>query len=298
MHPLVRVGHLLREQSYQFTTITPLSHERVNARPGNERARSIRDVFGWSRPFDEPLLPPQILNALREADAVEESAGALKSRVRFSTYQDLIFVHSSFPTTESDAVFFGPDTYRYLNLLRNLAPAGQRAVDVGCGSGAGGILIARRCKRVVLADINHRALEYARINAGINGIQNVEICESNVLGGVNGSVDLVVSNPPYLVDDTKRVYRDGGGRFGEALSAEIVRQSLTRLSAGGRLILYTATAVVGGQDTFHTAVEPLIRGHTLAYREIDPDVFGEELERPAYRDADRLAVISLDLTID
>ena len=32
-------------------------------------------------------------------------------------------------------------------------------------------------------------------------------------------------------------------------------------------------------------------GCTMAYREIDPDVFGEELERPAYRDVERIAAI-------
>ncbi|MGZ8853315.1 MAG: SAM-dependent methyltransferase, partial [Thermoanaerobaculia bacterium] len=58
---LVRLGRLLRDSGYRFTTITPESHARVNRRAGNERARSLRDVFGWSRPFDASLLPPAML---------------------------------------------------------------------------------------------------------------------------------------------------------------------------------------------------------------------------------------------
>ncbi|HKO58673.1 MAG TPA: class I SAM-dependent methyltransferase [Thermoanaerobaculia bacterium] len=288
--PLVRLGRLLRESGYRFTTITPASHARVNARPANAEARTVRDVFGWSRSFSADVLPTEMLELLCDADAVTEENGALKSRVRFSTDGDLLFVHSAFPTTEGDAVFFGPDTYRYLQLLRRMKPRAKRAVDVGCGSGAGGILIAPHCGSVVLADINQQALRFAEINAAINGVENIEIVDSDVLRDVQGDYDLIISNPPYLIDDAERLYRDGGGRFGEGLSVEIVRQSV-----GTRLILYTATAIVDGVDTFRAAVEPLAAGRRFRYEELDPDVFGEELERNVYASVERIAVIALEL---
>ena len=260
----------------------------MNARAGNERAKNIGDVFGWSRPGAENVLPDDMRALLHEAGA----------DVRYSTADDLIFVHSAFPTNDPDSVFFGPDTYRYLNLLRRLRPKARRAVDVGCGTGAGGILIANDCARVVLADINRKALEYAGVNAELNGVRNVELVESDVLKGVAGPVDLVISNPPYLVDDGARIYRDGGGRFGEALSVEIVRQSLERLEPGGRLILYTASVIVEGRDTFRESIDALLSGLAFTYEEVDPDVFGEELARPAYANADRIAVVALDVTVE
>jgi methylase of polypeptide subunit release factors len=287
---LIRLGRLLRESGYRFTTITPTSHARVNARPANAEARGMRDVFGWSRPFSADVLPTEMLELLLDADAVVDLDGLMKSRVRFSTDDDLLFVHSAFPTTEGDSVFFGPDTYRYLQLLRRMHPRAKRAVDVGCGSGAGGILIARNCGSVVLADINQQALRFAEINAAINGVENIELVESDVLRGVQGDYDLIISNPPYLVDEAARLYRDGGGRFGEGLSVEIVRQS-----TGTRLILYTATAIVDGADTFRAAIEPLAAGRRFRYEELDPDVFGEELERSAYASVERLAVVALEL---
>ena len=50
-----------------------------------------------------------------------------------------------------------------------------------------------------------------------------------------------------------------------------------------------------GVDAFADAVVPMLRAHgcTVAYEEIDPDVFGEELDRPAYRHVDRIAVVGL-----
>ncbi len=293
-HPLVRLGRLLQSSGYSFTTITPGSHLRVNRRAGNERARSVRDVFGWSRPFDPSLLPGGMVELLEEAGAITSDG---RSAVRFSTAGDLIFVHSAFPTTADQSVFFGPDTYRYLQLLYHRRPSARRAADVGCGTGAGGILVAGHCDRVILADINPLALEFAAVNAELNGVSNTEVCESDILSRVAAPLDLIVSNPPYLIDDDARVYRDGRGRFGEGLSVEIVRQSIHRLDPGGRLILYTASAIVAGRDTFREAVEPLLEGLSFAYEEIDPDVFGEELDRPAYADADRIAVVALDLTL-
>jgi methylase of polypeptide subunit release factors len=297
--PLLTLGRLLRESGYDFTTITPLSHRRVNARPENAVARSLRDVFGWSRPFPRTLLPAQMLELLREAGELIDEGELLRSGVRFSTRGAMLFVHSAFPTTGADAVFFGPDTYRYLSLLEWLAPAARRAVDIGCGSGAGGLFIANACDSVVLTDINDVALRYARINAALNGVENVELVSSDVLRNVAGDVDLIIANPPYLVDDDARLYRDGRGTFGEWLSLEIVRQSVERLTSGGRLILYTASAIVDGVDTFHKAVEPLLTEKIAQsrYKELDPDVFNEELDRDVYRSAERIAVVALDVTM-
>ena len=292
MHPLVRLGQLLRESGYEFTTITPESHARVNARRGNERARTLRDVFGWSRPFDRSLLASEMLSLLEKANAIDED----RSKVRYSTDGDFLFVHSAFPTTDSNSVFFGPDTYRYLKLLRRLKPSAKHAVDVGCGSGAGGIVIAGRCERVILADINPLALEYAQVNVELNGIRNAEVIQSDVLQGVEGPIDLVISNPPYLMDTKARLYRDGGGRFGEGLSIEIVRQAVGRAE---RLILYTASAIVDGVDTFRAAIDTVLRPRSsvIGYEELDPVVFGEELSRDVYSSVDRLAVIALDVSL-
>jgi len=294
---LVQLGKLLRNRGYRFTTITPESHRRVNGRPSNAVARNLRDVFGWSRPFTVGVVPPEILKMLADAGCVLDEGSMQRPTIRFSSAGDHIFVHSAFPTTQPDSVFFGPDTYRYLDLLRRLAPRAQRAIDIGCGTGAGGLSIAPSCGEVVLSDINDSALRFARINAAINDVENVRTVRSNVLTDVEGQIDLVVSNPPYLLDDQARVYRDGRGRFGEGLSVEIARQALQRLEQGGRLILYTATAVVDGVDTFYESVSSLLtRTGRYTYEEIDPDVFGEELDREIYSSVDRIAVVALDLT--
>ncbi len=109
--------------------------------------------------------------------------------------------------------------------------------------------------------------------------------------------DLIVANPPYLVDPQARLYRHGGGALGSELSIRIVREGISHLAAGGRLILYTGSPIVRGRDLLREAIDAATRGTAVSftYVELDPDVFGEELEMPAYQEVDRIAVVGVVL---
>jgi release factor glutamine methyltransferase len=301
---LLALGQRLREMGYRFVTVTPATHGRVNARPQNRWARSLEDVFGWSRPFRAALLPAPILELMQAAGVARPEGDGWRSLLRVSTLENEVLFHSAFPTAGADAVFFGPDTYRFAaaitaQLAQRRGPL-RRAVDIGCGSGAGGILIARAAPsaRIVLGDINPAALRMARINATLAGLDNIEVRHSDLLAGVEGEFDLIVANPPYLVDPARRSYRHGGGELGAALSLAIAEQASARLAPGGTLLLYTGAAIVDGADAFRRALAPILADRALdvAYREIDPDVFGEELEGGAYARADRIAAVLLTVT--
>jgi methylase of polypeptide subunit release factors len=140
-------------------------------------------------------------------------------------------------------------------------------------------------------------LRLARVNAALAGTPNAIALHADILDGVDGTFDLIVSNPPYLNDPLQRAYRHGGGKFGAALSLRILEAALPRLAAGGTLILYTGTAIVAGRDLFREAALPALAagGFAWTYEEVDPDVFGEELETQAYRAADRIAAVVLNV---
>ncbi|HEY3666070.1 MAG TPA: class I SAM-dependent methyltransferase [Polyangiaceae bacterium] len=300
------LGRLLLQLKYQFTTVTPAAHELINSRPGNQVARTLQDVFGWGRRFEPAVLPAQLFETMRLAGACRPVAYSelWQPQVRFSTLEGLLFAHSAFPTLEQDAVFFGPDSYRFVRAIEARVRNAARIVDVGCGCGVGAIALARRglgSAPVVLADVNANALRMAAVNAELASVPAVTV-QSDVLREVHGEFDLVIANPPYLRDDAQRTYRDGGGDYGEQLAARITRESIERLSAmpkGGRLLLYTGAAIVSGDDTFLNAVRrELVRpGVRHAYEEIDPDVFSEELRRPAYASVERIAAVLLDVKV-
>ncbi len=293
---LVALGRHLQRGGYRFTTATPETHRRVVARDPERDARDLREVFGWSRPFRAGTIDAEAERLLAAAGAVRRGDdGRWSSAVRWSTIGEILHLHSAYPTHEPDAVFFGPDTYRFVAALQALAPRARRAVDIGCGSGAGGIALASGCDRIVLADINPLALTYARVTAELANVA-VDLVVSDVLGQIADPIDLVIANPPYLVDPAARRYRDGGAELGCALSLRIADEALRRLEPGGRLILYTAAPIVAGRDHLRERIEPLLdaAGARADYRELDPDVFGEELETPAYAEVERIAVVLLD----
>lgn len=286
----------LKSREYAFVTPTPATHARVLERSDRRIARDLTDVLGWSLPFDAGVLDPQLLALLAAADQLVPHGSQLRAACRVSSLHGHLFLHSAYPTEAEDAVFFGPDSYRFADFIcAHLRDCdGARIVDIGTGAGVGGIAAADACPgaRVTLTDINAKALRCARINAAFAGL-DVELIEGDGLAAVEGEIDVAVANPPYIIDTQRRAYRDGGDMHGGQLSLDMAREAAARLSPGGRLLLYTGSAIVHGHDALKAALQAAMAelDCTLAYRELDPDVFGEELERPGYADVDRIAVV-------
>lgn len=299
---LSRLLAYLREQEYRFTTVTPLTHAHVMGRHAGASGSTLRDLLGWNRPFDKQALPAEVIRLLEDADLLEAAGHRWRSKLRVSSIDDALFLHSAYPTEQEDAVFFGPDTYRFVRFMRQalaaapLAP-GARILDIGCGSGAGGLMVARQCQdaELVLNDINPLALRYSRINAHGIGI-DATLAQGDSLAVVQGDFDLIIANPPYLVDKEARTYRHGGGDLGRSLGLRMATEAVTRLAPGGRLLFYTGVAIVDGKDPLLAELAPILNRAGLAWRyeEIDPDVFGEELLEPAYSEVDRIAAVGLD----
>ncbi len=298
---LLALGLALRQARYRHVTVTPATHQRVARRPDAGGAASLTDVFGWSRRFRDGDLAPQLVALMRAADALRADGDGWRSTVRVSSLDDQLYFHSAFPTSAANAVFFGPDTYRFVRALKAALgdrPVG-RAVDIGCGAGPAAIAIALHspAAEVLAVDINDDALRLAAVNAALAGTGNVRPLHSDLLAAADGKFDLIVANPPYLLDPCERAYRHGGGELGEGLSQRIVASALERLAPGGRLLLYTGVAIVDGQDPFLARIAPRLEaiGAEWSYEEIDPDVFGEELDEAEYRCADRIAAVWLSV---
>ncbi len=297
LHELIA---FLKARSYRFITPTPATHARVLARPGRQQATDLRDIFGWSLPFDADLLDAPLRDTLDAAGLIEAAGDRLRSTVRVSTLGPDLLVHSAYPTDDTHAVFFGPDSYRFARFIaeelrRCPEREGATLVDIGTGAGAGAIAAAHGCPRVdiVMTDINPAALRLARVNAQAAGVE-ARFVEGDDLSEIPGELDLVLANPPYIIDPAGRAYRDGGELHGAGVALAMAYEAVPRLAAGGRFLLYTGSAIVRGSDALHARLVQLAaaEGCRLRYAEIDPDVFGEELETPAYAEVERIALVT------
>lgn len=94
-----------------------------------------------------------------------------------------------------------PETEELVYRIAETAERGARILDIGTGSGAIAIALAKLIKgsEVVAIDISQEALQIAKRNAERLGAR-VEFVEADALGNLSalGTFDIIVSNPPYI----------------------------------------------------------------------------------------------------
>ena len=108
-------------------------------------------------------------------------------------------------------------------LLENIIipDSAQTIIDVGCGYGPLGIIFAKANPKmkVIMVDVNKRALELAELNAKENNVDNIDIIESDLLKQVHTNADVIMTNPPI--------------RTGKQNIFRLYEESYSKLNSGG-----------------------------------------------------------------
>lgn len=138
-----------------------------------------------------------------------------------------------------------PETEHLVEAALGL-PQGARVCDIGTGSGA--IALALKSERpdlrLVATDASAGALAVARANAARLGLE-VEFHHGDLLAGVTGRIDAVVSNPPYVED-------------GAELAPEIVRHEpalALRAGPAGLDVIGRLLPAAGATEALMVALE-------------------------------------------
>ena len=144
-----------------------------------------------------------------------------------------------------------PETECLVETALKLIPdnANLDIADLGTGSGAILIAIASerpRCK-IIATDICDHALAVAVKNTVRLGVNNIQFIKSDWYANMEGSFDVIVSNPPYIRNDDEHLHGDGityepepalcGGVDGLDAIRNIISNAGRYLNKGGWLVI-------------------------------------------------------------
>ncbi|MBI2041377.1 MAG: class I SAM-dependent methyltransferase [DPANN group archaeon] len=118
-------------------------------------------------------------------------------------------------------------------------PKSGQILDLGCGYGLLGLAAAKLSPKakVILVDINKRAVDLAQKNIKLNKIKNAEARQGNAYGPVEGEVfDAILLNPPMVA--------------GRKIVLHMIEHAVTHLKPKGSLQI-VARKSKGGEYLFN-----------------------------------------------
>ena len=152
-----------------------------------------------------------------------------------------------------DVLIPRPETEHLVEEVLNIIPknASFNVLDIGTGSGCIiiSIILERKKSRGVAIDISKKALYIAKYNAKMQHIQNrIKFVNSNIDKFSLGKYDLIISNPPYIInykisylDDDVKLYEPkvalDGGVDGYSEIKNVVKKSTELIKTKGKLII-------------------------------------------------------------
>jgi len=146
-----------------------------------------------------------------------------------------------------------PDTEVIIEETLKLINVNQNKLILDIGTGSGCIILSLIKERPKLRgnaiDVSKNALKVAKINAKMHQLINrIKFYNSSVDNFFKGKYDLIVSNPPYIINSKiKYLDRDitcyeplvslKGGPDGSCVLKQVIKKSSSLIKIGGKLVL-------------------------------------------------------------
>ena len=183
--------------------------------------------------------------------AAKRGKNAEPSERCWASRVDIFCVEGLYIATDHRYMFFkedriGEDPVMYLGAdsmgLVYTAPQylSDQVLDLCCGSGVQGLVARRYAEQVTSIDINPRAIRFARFNAQLNGVLNIQFHLGSLYEPMKDRIfDTILANPPFVPSPNSELRFRDGGNTGEDILAAIIQGSAQHLTPKGRLFIVT-----------------------------------------------------------
>jgi methylase of polypeptide subunit release factors len=185
-----------------------------------------------------------------ESGLVEAVGPAIVPQVAFWPLTEHLIAadhYSAFEKARHDLVLWPNPTTQTLwrHAIRGHSAA---TLDLGTGSGLIGLLAAANSDTVVASDLNPRAIEFARFNATLNGIANMETLQGDCFEPVSGrTFDLILANPPFFITPRSDFLFCENPLELDGLCRRLVKEAPAHLNEGGYFEMLCEWAEIEGQ---------------------------------------------------
>jgi len=180
-----------------------------------------------------------IIHALDEIEDLDGFKKLVKRRAKHEPYEYIVGSASFYDihlAVEPGVLIPRPETELLIDLVAEIIERENitRIAEIGVGSGAVSVVLARKFPelKIIATDICDTPLKVAGKNRDTFGLQDqIELRRSNLIDEVHETLELVVSNPPYIAEDflLKSNVVDHepkealfGGRVGDELLKQII----------------------------------------------------------------------------
>jgi methylase of polypeptide subunit release factors len=271
----------------EFATADTRTLPRMLARtsepsPVNALTRLFWLGLEQSRDAITKVLPEDVLTILLESGVAEAIGPAIVPQVAFWPVAKFLIAsdhYSAFKKGRRDLVLWpNPTTY---TLWRYAIRDRFRAVlDLGTGNGIISLLAAINSGTVVATDLNPRAIEFARFNAILNGVANMETLLGDCFEPVSGrTFDQILANPPFFITPRNDFLFCQNPLELDGLCRRLVKEAPAHLHEGGYFEMLCEWAEIEGQP-WEERIAEWMEGTecdvwVLHFMKQEPDIYAE-----------------------
>ncbi|NOX48965.1 MAG: peptide chain release factor N(5)-glutamine methyltransferase [Gammaproteobacteria bacterium] len=226
--------------------MTSIGHwmSTANDLPRLDRERILTKVLGLTR--SQIIASPETEISLCHQSQLDENTHRLRKGTPMAYILGTMeFWGLAFKVTPQ-VLIPRPDTELLVEKGVELAPPKGRVLELGTGSGAISIAMAkeRRDLTILATDSSAQALEIARYNASSHAV-DITFAHSDWFTSVQGKWDLIISNPPYIASNDPHLAELAAEPFTALVSGEeglddlthIIDHAIHHLNTDGYLLL-------------------------------------------------------------
>jgi len=197
-----------------------------------------------------PLVPPWFISLAQECGLLRRWEELLIPEVMLFPTEHFVFAadHTNkIDCQDPNLVLWPNPTSRLLARFTVRRPS-RATLDLGTGTGIQAVMAAAHSEKVIATDLNPRAVVFAKFNARLNGIENIECIEGSGFEAVAGrTFDLIVSNPPFFIAPAAQYLFCNNSLDLDQLCRQLAREAPSHLKEAGYFHMLCEWAEIEGQ---------------------------------------------------